>query len=61
MPEAIIGRTYTITENNAAVLLGAKPGTYQVMVGDYGWDSGDFYVEAPKKFKVRELKQMEAE
>lgn len=37
-------------------LFGVKPGFYDVMVGDYGWDDGDLYINTNKgKVKLRDL------
>lgn len=58
MPQKM-NETYEITEDNAAVLLGAIPGVYDVWAEDYGWGDGDLYVMAPMKIKVRHLKIME--
>lgn len=60
MPTELEGKFYTVYEGDAATLLGAVPGEYPVMVGDWGWDDGDLYIMAPSKFKLRDLKRMES-
>jgi hypothetical protein len=37
-------------------LLGVKPGVYEVLVGDYGWEDGDLYINTNKgKVKLKDL------
>lgn len=45
-----VGRRIKITDEEPEVgLLGVKAGVYDVMVGDYGWDNGDLFIQTPTK------------
>jgi hypothetical protein len=59
VPEKLEVRVYRVGPRHPALLLGAIPGDYQVLVGDYGWDTGDLYILCPRKMLIRELRDME--
>ena len=52
-----IGRFVTLSKDDYQCgLYGHNPGTYEVFVGEYGWDDGDLYIRTNKgKLKLKDF------